>query len=91
MIGVCFAFFYDAIGRSNEPISSLKFLLETRLSYESLGSFSDFPAFLIQKLWKKFQIFQEFPGVLAGISLINLRYFVHNFGTKNTRKSGKPS
>jgi len=39
---------------------------------------------------KKFQIFQEFPRGLAGISLTNLQYFGHNFGTRNARKSIKP-
>jgi len=39
---------------------------------------------------KKFQIFQEFPRGLAGISLFNLRYFDHNFRTRNARKSIKP-
>jgi len=40
---------------------------------------------------KKLEIFQEFPRGLAGISLINLQYFGHNFGTRNARKSIKPS
>jgi len=40
---------------------------------------------------KKFQIFQECCRGLAEISLINLRHFGHNFGTRNARKSIKPS
>jgi len=40
---------------------------------------------------KRFQIFQEFPKKFAGISLMNLQNFGHNFGTRNTRKSIKPS
>jgi len=40
---------------------------------------------------KKFQIFQECRRGLARISLINLWHFGHNFGTRNARKSIKPS
>jgi len=40
---------------------------------------------------KEFQIFQECPWGLAGISLNSLWYFCHNFGTRNARKSIKPS
>jgi len=42
-------------------------------------------------LGKKFQTFQEFPRGLAEISLIYLQYFGHIFGTRNARKSIKPS
>jgi len=40
---------------------------------------------------KNFQIFQEFPRGLAGISFINLQYFGHNFRTRNARNYTKPS
>ena len=40
---------------------------------------------------KKFQIFQECPVGLVGISLTNLQYFGHDFGNRNVRKSIKPS
>jgi len=40
---------------------------------------------------KKFQILYEFSRGLAGISLINLWYFGHNFGTRNARKYIKSS
>jgi len=52
----------------------------------------DFLAFLVQKLCQKnIQTFEEFPKEFAGISLINLRYFGHYFGTRNARLSIKPS
>jgi len=40
---------------------------------------------------QQFQIFQDFPRGLAGISLINLWYFGYNFETRNARKSIEPS
>ena len=40
---------------------------------------------------KKLQIFLEFCRGLTGISLNNLQYFGHNFGTRNVRQSIKPS
>jgi len=40
---------------------------------------------------KNFQIFQEFPREFGVFPLLNLRYFGHNFGTRNARKSIKPS
>jgi len=40
---------------------------------------------------KKIQIFQECRWGLVEISLIDLWHFGHNFGTRNARKSIKPS
>ena len=53
-VGVSFSFYWPSLrgpGRqSNGPIVSLKFCLETRLSYQSLEPLIDFLAYLDQKL-----------------------------------------
>jgi len=53
-MGVSFSFYWPSLGgprrQSNGPIVSLKFFLETRLSYESLEPLIDFLAYLDQKL-----------------------------------------
>ena len=51
--GVFCGLFDDVIGRSNEPISWLKDLLDSRLLYKSSESLIDFLAFLVQKLCQK--------------------------------------
>ena len=58
-MGVLFSFYWPSLrgpGRqSNESIVSLKFFLETRLSYESLEPLIDFLAYLDKKLYQKKQ------------------------------------
>jgi len=58
-VGVSFSFYWPSLrgpGRqSKEPIVSLKFLLETWLSHESLEPLIDFLAYLDQKLCHKNQ------------------------------------
>ena len=70
---VSFSFCWPSLrgsGRqSNEPTVSLKFCLETRLSYESLEPLIDFLAYLDQKLYHKnqkvvnFYPYERKPGV----------------------------
>jgi len=43
----------DVIRRTNEPILRLKVLVDLRLQYESLESFTDFLVFLVPKLCQK--------------------------------------
>jgi len=58
-VRVSFSFYWLSLRglgcQSNEPIVSLKFFLETRLSYESLEPLIDFLAYLDQKLCHKNQ------------------------------------
>jgi len=58
-VGVSFSFYWPSLrgpGRqSNKPIVSLKFFLETRLSYESLEPLINFLACLDQILYHKIQ------------------------------------
>jgi len=46
---VGYVLFDDVIGRSNEPVSWLKVLLDIRPKYESLEPSIDFLAFLVPK------------------------------------------
>ena len=73
-MGVSFSFYWPSLrgpGRqSNELIVSLKFFLETRLSYESLEPLIDFLAYLDKKLYQKktksgqnFCTYERKPGV----------------------------
>jgi len=53
-VGVSFSFYWPSLCgpgcQSNEPIVSIKFCLETRISYESLELLIDFLAYLDKKL-----------------------------------------
>jgi len=80
--------FDDAIGRSNELISWLIiFFLFQAINrvFRALDRLSCLSGSVFMP--KKFEIFQEFREEFAGISIINLRYFGHNFGTRNPVKT----
>ena len=63
--------------QSNEPIVSLKFFVEARLSYESLEPLIDFLAYLDQKLCHKKQKVVKISTPLKGNQGLNNTTFVY--------------
>ena len=80
-MGVSFSFYWPSLrgpGRqSNELIVSLKFFLETRLSYESLEPLIDFLAYLDQKLYHKNQRVVKISAPTKGNQGLNNTLFVY--------------
>jgi len=77
--------------RPKEPILWCKIVFASRLYYGSLEGLSDFLTFLLPKLWPNFRkLITEISLIPQGI-LTKFGTFGHNFGTRNARKSIKPS
>jgi len=96
-VGVSFSFYWPSLRsparQSNGPIVSLKFCLETRLSYESLEPLIDFLAYLDQKLCHTNQKVVKLSTPTKGNQgLINIPFvYGHNASLEQARELFKPS
>jgi len=74
-VGVSFSFYWPSLRgpghQSNEPIVSLKFLLETSLSYESLEPLIDILAYLDQNLYHRKQKMAKISNPTKGNQGLN--------------------
>ena len=96
-MGVSFFFYWPSLrgpGRqSNGPIVSPKFVIETRLSYESLEPLIDFLAYLDKKVCHTNQKVVKLSTPTKGNQGLNNILFVygHNPSLEQVREQFKPS